>query len=130
MTYEVKSPILGFEEITRVKFEKIDDFFARITDENNPNIAFTLVNPYALREYSFDVPLATQTLLDIGQQSKVYVYTLVGIQEPIERSVVNFLAPFIFHDDNKTCVQLTLSAKNYPQFGLAEEIGQFTASEV
>jgi len=125
MEYEVKLPILGFEETTRVKFEKIDDLSAKVYDVDNPNISFLLINPYALMEYSFDVPTPIQVLLDINQASKVNVYNILVLQKPFEKSVVNFLAPVIFNEDNKTMGQTVLSIKDYPEYANVKEIGEF-----
>ena len=51
MTYQVKTEILGFEDIKNVEFSEIDDLFASIKSNENERISFSLVNPYLLREY-------------------------------------------------------------------------------
>lgn len=122
MNYEVKSPILGFEDIKTVRLEKIDDLFVIIRDTDNENISLTLANPYLLREYSFDVPLSIKILLNINEQSNLSVYNVVVIQSPLDSSRVNFLAPFIFNEDNKTVAQLVLDSKTHQDFGMAESI--------
>jgi len=129
MEYEVKLPILGFEETTRVKFEKIDDFSAKITDLDNPNISFMLINPYALMEYSFDVPTPMQVLLEINENSKINVYNILILQKPVKKSVVNFLAPVVFNEDNKTMGQAVLPIREYPEFSNVREIGEFIKEE-
>lgn len=122
MNYEVKSPILGFEDIKTVRLEKIDDLFVIIRDTDNENISLTLANPYLLREYSFDVPLSIKILLNVNEQSNLSVYNVVVIQSPLDSSRVNFLAPFIFNEDNKTVAQLVLDSKTHQDFGMAESI--------
>lgn len=122
MEYVVKSPILGFEDMDAIRFEKIDDMFATVRDVKNENISFTLVSPYALREYSFDISPSVKTLLDITENSKLSVYNIVVIQSPLDNSCVNFLAPLIFNEDNKTVAQLVLNSKTHPDFGMAETI--------
>jgi len=126
MIYQVKSPILGFEDIQEVRFTRIDELLAKIEVVDNEAITFSLINPYALREYSFELPAHIQALMEIGEGSTVNVYNILAVQNPSDASIVNFLAPFIFNDTNGTCAQLTLAASQYPQFGLAEEIGQYT----
>ncbi len=125
MSYDVKSHILGFDDTKKVEIVEIDELFATMKDAENEAISFTLVNPYPLREYSFDVPLATQALLDLKEDSNVRVYNIVVIQKPLEESRINFLAPIIINEDNKTLAQVVLDPRSYPEFGIAEPIKEF-----
>lgn len=125
MRYKIKSHILGFEDTNEVEIVEIDDLFATMKDVNNEAISFTLVNPYFLREYSFDVPKATEALLELGEDSNVKVYNIVVIQKPLEESLVNFMAPIIINEDNKTVAQIVLEPKNHPDFSIAEPIKNF-----
>lgn len=125
MVFDVKASILGFDELTKVELSKIDDFFSSLKNADKAAPGFTLVNPYALREYSFDIPAATKVLLDLKEDSRVEVYNIVVLQNPIEKSVVNFIAPLIFNYDNMTMGQVVLEAGKYPNFGVAEEIATY-----
>ena len=125
MSYEVKGQILGFENTMTVDIHEVDELFSSMIDVNNENISFTLANPYVLREYSFDLPTNLKVLLDIKEDSKVNVYNIVVIQEPLEKSSVNFLAPIIVNEDNKTVGQAVLNSKTHPDFGMAETIESF-----
>lgn len=125
MNYIVKSPILGLENIQNVKLEKVDEMFVTISDCENEKISLTLVNPYALREYSFDIPLSTKALLDINEKTNISVYNVVVIQNPINNSRVNFLAPLLFNEDNKTVCQILLKPNLYPDFEVAQSISLF-----
>jgi len=125
MSYTVRGEILGFENTKKVTIHKIDDLFQTLQDEDNEHISFTLVNPYILREYSFDVPSETQTLLEITPESKISVYNILVIQKPLEDSVINFLAPLIINHDNNTLTQIVLDPQDYPDFSIAEPIKSF-----
>lgn len=127
MTYELKSPILGFEDLNEVILMEQDDVFAKIQSGNNPYIELNLVNPYALREYSFEIPKYVSLLLDITEASKVTVYCVLINQKPIEHSKVNFLAPIIFNTDNGKAAQIALSVKNYPDFKVADDLQEYIA---
>jgi len=129
MSYEIKSHILGFDNTRNVEIVEIDELFATMKDIDNENISFTLVNPYPLREYSFDVPIAVQTLLGINESSNVKVYNIVVIQKPLEESFINFLAPIVINEDNKTVAQVVLDPKKEPEFGMAEPIKNFINKE-
>ncbi|MDD2951127.1 MAG: flagellar assembly protein FliW [Sulfuricurvum sp.] len=124
MQYEVKSTILGFEKIECVELNEIDELFATLRSCDG-EISFTVVNPYGLREYSFDLPTTIRVLLDINENSKVVVYNIAVIQDPLDESCINFIAPLIFNQDNATMAQAVLDVKNHPDFGLAEPIKNF-----
>jgi len=125
MTYEVKSPILGFEDTKHVKINEIDPLFSSMIDTNNENISFTLVNPFLLREYDFEISNETKELLQIDDNSKVSVYNILLIQKPLEKSLINFLAPIIVNHDRGELVQIILDPKEYPDYGMAEPIEDF-----
>jgi len=125
MSYEIKGEILGFQDTKEVEINEIDPLFSTMIDVNNENISFTLVNPYLLREYSFDVPAETQELLHINKDSKIAVYNILVIQKPLEKSVINFLAPIIINLDNNMLTQIILDPKEHPDYGMAETIESF-----
>ena len=125
MSYKIKGEILGFQDTKEVEINEIDPLFSTMIDVNNENISFTLVNPYLLREYSFDVPAETQELLHINKDSKIAVYNILVIQKPLEKSVINFLAPIIINLDNNMLTQIILDPKEHPDYGMAETIESF-----
>jgi flagellar assembly factor FliW len=108
MIYEVKKPILGFENVLKVSLEEIDGLFSTLKAIDSPVPSFTLVNPYQLREYSFDIPKDVQVLLDINENSNILVYNVVVLHNPITESVINFKAPLIFNKDNGTMAQFII----------------------
>ena len=125
MSYEVRGTILGFEETNHVDISEVDEFFSTMSDIDNKDISFTIANPYALREYSFDLPSDIKVLLDIDENSNVSVYNIVVIQKSLENSTVNFLAPIIVNNDTKKIAQAVLDPKRHPDFGMAESIKSF-----
>lgn len=125
MSYEVKGHILGFEDTIHIDINDVDETFSTMMDSNNKNISFTIINPYTLREYSFDLPSDVKVLLDIHTESNIHVYNIVMIQKPLEQSTVNFLAPIIVNMDNKTLAQIVLNPKRHPNFGFNETIESF-----
>ena len=123
--YQVKTEILGFENIGSMEFSEIDELFASIKSNGDDSISFSLVNPYSLREYSFDLPKTAKILLEIDENSNVLVYNIMVMQNPLNESRVNFLAPLIFNKDKGLMGQITLKAAEYPDFGLAESLKSF-----
>ncbi len=130
MVYELKSPILGFEDMDQVELIKSDEMFSKLRSSKNPAIELALVNPYILREYSFDVPKYISLLLDVHGETNLTVYCVVVLQNPLENSKVNFLAPIIFNEDNQTAAQLALSVRDYPDFKVADEIKKYFKEEL
>lgn len=107
MKYELKTDILGFEAVKSVELHKIDELFASLMTDQE--VSFTLANPYLLREYSFDLPTTIKALLEINENSKVEVYCIVVVQNPLNESLVNFTAPIIFNNDNGLAAQAVLA---------------------
>ncbi len=125
MAYKVKSPILGFEDTKEVEFQEIDLLFSSMKDAKNENISFTLVNPFLLREYDFEISDEAKELLSINDDSKISVYNILLLQKPLEKSLINFLAPLIVNHDTKQVAQIILEPKQYPDYGMAETIESF-----
>ncbi len=125
MHYKVVSEILGFKETSDVKIEEIDDIFSKMVDVNNENISFILVKPYMLREYEFEIPQDIKQTLDLDEKSNISVYNILLIQKPLEKSTINFLAPIVVNEENKTLAQVVLEPKQHPDFGMAERIESF-----
>ena len=119
MQFELKLPLLGFESVSRMELTKIDDIFMRL-ESVGEGPSFTLINPFALREYSFDIPASLQALLNIKEDSNLLIYNIMIVQNPIENSTINFVAPLIFNTDNQTMAQIIIDNRN--DFALAEPI--------
>lgn len=122
MKFEVKSEILGFENIKEVELVKIDELFSTLRATDSSDISFTLVDPNRLREYSFDISESSEALLNIKDENDLSVYNIVVLQNPLDESRINFQAPLIFNKANATVVQEVLGLQNYPNFGLDESL--------
>lgn len=107
MVFELVSPILGFEDVNCLELKKIDDCFSSIN--SNKGYTWTLVNPFLLRPYSFEIPYYAKILLDIH----------------LEDSKVQFIAPIIFNYTNRKAIQLVLSSNDYPEFSKLESLKSF-----
>jgi len=126
MKFEVKSEILGFEDIKEVELSEVDELFSTLRSCNSDEISFTLVNPNRLREYEFEVSSSTEALLQIEDEKDLLVYNIVIIQNPLDESKINFLAPLIFNKANNTVAQEVLGVEKYPAYGFDESLKTFT----
>ena len=125
MSYKIKGEILGFQDTKEVTINEIDPLFSTMLDTNNENISFTLVNPFILRDYSIDIPLDIKEMLEIDENTQIGVYNILIIQKPLEKSVINFLAPIIINLDKKILTQVILDPNKHPDYGMAETIESF-----
>jgi len=123
MKFDLAVPILGFDHMKEVELYKIDEIFMKMKAVGEEHISFTLVNPFVLREYDFEVPERTKNLLAIDKQSNILILNIVLIQNPIESSVVNFIGPVIFNTDNNKAAQIILQEST--RYGVAEKISAF-----
>lgn len=123
MKFEISMPLLGFEDVKEVELEKIDDIFMKMQAVGEEHISFTLVDPFVLRDYDFEVPKNIEELLEINRDSNIIILNIVLIQTPIEDSVVNFIGPLIFNTDNKKAAQVIL--QDSTKYGVAEKISTF-----
>ena len=123
MKFDIAVPLLGFEDIKEVQLNKIDDIFMKMQSIEDEHISFTLIDPFVLREYDFEVPQNTQELLEVDDQSNIVILNIVLIQTPIENSVVNFIGPIIFNTDNNRAAQIILQESL--KYGVAEKISTF-----
>lgn len=124
MVFEVKSPILGFEHIKTMELIELDKFFVKLQSKDD-NTSFTMINPYALRNYEFDIPTYYQELMDINDNSELRVYNIMVVSTPIETSTVNFMAPIVCNMTNMTLSQVVLDVYSYPYYKQAEKISDF-----
>ena len=123
MKFDISVPLLGFQSVREVTLEKIDDIFMKMQSTSDKNISFTLINPFVLREYDFEVPTSISEIIDASQESNLLILNIVLIQTPIEDSIVNFVGPLVFNTDNNKAAQIILS--NSPQYAVAEKISNF-----
>ena len=123
MKFDICLPILGFESIKEVELEKIDDIFMRMQSQQDEHISFTLIDPFVLRDYDFEIPSSTKDLLGINDNSNLLVQNIVLIQNPIEDSVINFIGPLVFNTDTKKATQVILNESS--RYGVAEKISNF-----
>jgi len=123
MKFDVCVPLLGFEDIKVVNLEKIDDIFMKMQSATDEHISFTMIDPFVLRAYDFEIPDNIQELLQVTKDSNILILNIVLIQTPIEDSIVNFIGPIVFNTENNKAAQIILQDNN--KYGVAEKISNF-----
>jgi flagellar assembly factor FliW len=111
MKFEAILPILGFENIKEYELEKIDDIFFKLS---GGEVSFTLINPFAVREYDVIIAQNDKLNLDINEQSNILVLNNMIVATPLQNSTINFASPIIFNFDTNKMGQVILeNAQNY-----------------
>jgi len=123
MKFDVVTPFLGFEDVKEVELEKIDDIFMKMQAMDEEHVSFTLVDPFVLREYDFEIPDNIRELLEVTTDSNILILNIVLIQAPIEDSIVNFIGPIIFNTDSNRVAQIIIQEST--KYGVAEKISTF-----
>ena len=128
MVLQIKSPILGFESLQSVVLKPMDDLFSTLHTTNDSEVSFTVLNPFSLMdEYDIEIPDSIKMRLEIEDESNVAVYCMVVTQDPIENSLVNFLAPIIINKDKNLLAQVTLNPQDYTNLGIQDPISKFVS---
>lgn len=126
MSLAVKCPILGFEETKNMEFYQIDEIFYRLKSCDGEDFSFVMINPYILRpDYDFEIPNYYAELLELNEDSPVEIYTIVAINQPLEESTVNFMAPVVMNKENDSLVQVILDSMMYPNYLQSEKISDY-----
>ncbi|MFA6760968.1 MAG: flagellar assembly protein FliW [Sulfuricurvum sp.] len=125
MIFEVVSPILGFDDLKEVKLEKFDDFFMILRSTKDENISFTLIDPFTLRSYEFELPEQIQNALGSGEDGDFLTQNIVLMQNPIQDSIVNFAAPLVFNTKTKKVAQVILGWSD--DYGVADKVSKYLA---
>lgn len=131
MVYEVKSPILGFENVQSVELQPMDEIFSHLKATDG-SFEMTLINPYVLlKEYNFVIPTALQILLELEEgRDKVEVYCPLVLQNPVQDSEVGFSSPFVFNPTKAYVAQISLDIREYPELGITQPIKAFLPQEL
>lgn len=128
MVLQIKSPILGFESLQSVILKPMDDLFSTLHTTNDSEVSFTVLNPFSLmEEYDIEIPDSVKLKLEIEDNSNIAVYCMVVTQDPIENSLVNFLAPIIINKDKNLLAQVTLNPQDYKTLGIQDPISKFVS---
>lgn len=115
-TWNLPKGIPGFEEENEFALLRIEDndIFQVLQSTKTPDVAFIIVNPYTIVEdYSFKVDEPTINLLDIKEESDVFVLGVLSVKEPFETSTINLQAPLIFHATTRKAKQMILNDNTF-----------------
>ncbi|RXJ98553.1 hypothetical protein CRU98_09275 [Arcobacter sp. CECT 8986] len=118
--YEVKIPILGFDNINKMNIKQLDDDFFILELDKNDDTNMYLLSSNSIKSFDIDVDDEHLNKLQIDDKTKISIYYSVVINSPISNSVVNLGAPIIVNEDKKIMGQCIINSGYL--FGTLEEI--------
>ena len=124
MKFEAVLPILGFENIKEYDLEKIDDIFFKL---NGGDVSFTLINPFAVREYDIVISDTDKEKLGIKDDSNILILNNMIVATPLQNSTINFASPIIFNLDNQKMGQVIL--ENAQKYSLTDPLANYLKGE-
>ncbi|MCK9337956.1 MAG: flagellar assembly protein FliW [Arcobacteraceae bacterium] len=111
VSYEVKNPILGFENIEKVTLEQNDGITSILKGCGTDCVQLTLINTF-IGGSDFVIPSGIKVLLDITDNTNYSVYFVVVLnKKSIQNSTINLGSPMIFNEDNHTMAQLSVNTE-------------------
>ncbi|MFK2823208.1 flagellar assembly protein FliW [Arcobacter sp. YIC-80] len=113
--YEITIPLLGFDDIKKIKIEKIDNYFSTLVLDEKNLINFTVVNIKYLQHAAFDFKIEDEIIekMHIRRREDFDIYFSVVLQDPIEKSIVNLVAPILINKKHKLLGQYVIK-ENIP----------------
>lgn len=111
--------ILGFENVKNyILLEKVEEEespFKWLQGVEDTNLAFVLIDPRGIKpDYLVDVGESDVALLDIKDESKVFIYSVVVVPEDISKMTANLKAPVLINTETKKGKQIVLEKGDYP----------------
>ncbi|MGM0518613.1 MAG: flagellar assembly protein FliW [Campylobacterota bacterium] len=108
--YNITLPLLGFEDNRILKVNKIDNYFSSLVLNETQEISFTVVNISYLEHAAFDFTIDDKILkkMEIAKREDFDIYFSVVLQEPIEKSIVNLVAPILINNKSKLAGQFII----------------------
>jgi len=114
---DFKEGILGFEDIHKfgvINSEDQESPFSWIQSIEKPELAFALVNPFAVKkDYDFELKDENASSLGVEDPSQVAVFAILVIPEDIKKISMNLKAPIIVNTNNKKAAQIILDSDKY-----------------
>lgn len=111
-----KKGILGFEYLKEYRFGEIEDnqVFKEITSIDEENIGFILISPFEI-DSTYDIKIDNNTIeeLKIKKPEDILLYSIVTLNESIENSTVNLMAPIVINTKNNIAKQVVLQEEKY-----------------
>lgn len=109
--------LVGFEADKRFLFIENEDQelpFHWLQSIDNPELAFVVVNPMAIRpDYEFEISDAVEKRLEIEDPNVLAILAIVVIPADIDKMTMNLLAPLVINSEKRVGEQVVLVDDRY-----------------
>lgn len=111
--YHFPKGIPGFEDEREFALIKTDDSpFSHLQSVTERNLSFLLADPFIFYpEYEFE--LGSSDLEELNIQSQVVIRCMLTLQDQVDQSTINLLAPLALNPDNQIGKQVILHQTSY-----------------
>jgi flagellar assembly factor FliW len=101
--YDIVFPLLAFEDCKKTHLEILDKNFTALTLDNERKVKIQLVNINYLNKLAlnFDIDDEIIKKLKVENKEDFEIYFCLVIQNPIEDSIVNLMAPVLINHKEK-----------------------------
>lgn len=97
--YEVKTPILGFDNCENVKIENFDIYLSTLV--LTQEVSINIINSKYLTNINIDFTEEFLEQLELSKSNNFEIYFTTVIQNPIRDSRVNLGAPLVVNEEKK-----------------------------
>lgn len=112
--YKIVLPILGFENISSLEIEKVDEFFSFLKLSDGTKLSIVNINILNKVSFNFEIDNATLDKLKIKSKDDFETYFIVVSQNPIENSIINLVSPIFINEKEKLIGQYVTNEQVEP----------------
>lgn len=115
--FEFPAGIFGFPTIKRFLVSEIPgggELFKQLVAVDDPNIAFTIVFPFAFfPDYAPDIPDEEMREVEAQNAEQVLLYLIANVPQQFKEATANLRAPLLFNPFSRKARQLILADDRY-----------------
>jgi len=115
--YKIVYPVLGFESTKKLKIIEQDEYFSTLILDNEAEVKVHLVHIDYINKFSLNFRIEPKILegLNVSKKEEFDIYFCLVIQNPIEESIVNLIAPILINHKDKLVGQYVVTDR-VPRF--------------
>ncbi|GGD41833.1 hypothetical protein GCM10012288_15050 [Malaciobacter pacificus] len=121
--YKIILPLLGFESVESADIIEQDEYFSTLVLNNEAQIKVHLVNINYINKFplSFKIDETILEKLKVSKKEDFEIYFCLVIQNPIEESIVNLIAPVLINKKDKLLGQHVINDRVIKLFATLKE---------
>lgn len=121
--YKIILPLLGFESVESADIIEQDEYFSTLVLNNEAQIKVHLVNIDYINKFplSFKIDETILEKLKVSKKEDFEIYLCLVIQNPIEESIVNLIAPVLINKKDKLLGQHVINDRVIKLFATLKE---------